>query len=98
MKWGHNPLILDFIPDISRVAPSAAARRRAMTPHCEYCEWPATQRMRPPRLARRVKMFQHHRPRKPFAHGDNPDPAQAAASRITISDIVAHLVDAEKFS
>jgi hypothetical protein len=36
--------------------------------------------------------------KSPFAHGDKPDPAQAAASRITLSDIVAHLVGAEKFS
>jgi len=37
-------------------------------------------------------------PEKPFAHGGKLDPAQAAASRITLPDIVAHLVDAEKFS
>jgi hypothetical protein len=53
-----------FIPDISRVEPAAAARRRAMTPYCEYCEWPATQRMRSAWLARRVGIFQHHRLRK----------------------------------
>jgi hypothetical protein len=35
---------------------------------------------------------------KSFAHGDKPDPARSAACRITLSDIVAHLVDAEKFS
>jgi hypothetical protein len=37
-------------------------------------------------------------PKGPFAHGDKPDSAQSAASPITKSDIVAHLVDAEKFS
>jgi hypothetical protein len=37
-------------------------------------------------------------PKKYFAHGDKPEPAQSAASRITLPDIVAHLVAAEKFS
>jgi len=37
-------------------------------------------------------------PEKFFAHGDKPGPAQSAAFRITIPDIVAHLDDAEKFS
>jgi hypothetical protein len=46
-------------PDISRVEAVAAARRRAMTPYSSYCEWPATQWMRPDRLARRVKIFEH---------------------------------------
>jgi hypothetical protein len=68
-----------------------------MTPYYEYCEWPATQRMRPARLARRGKFFSITGPEKSFAHRDKSDPAQSAASRITISDIVAHLVDAEKF-
>ena len=44
------------IPDISRAEAAAAARRRAMKPYSLYCEWPATQRMRPDRLARRVKI------------------------------------------
>jgi hypothetical protein len=69
-----------------------------MTPYCEYGEWPATQRMRPTWLARRVEIFQHPRPETSFAHGDKPDPAQTAASRITLSDIGAHPADAEKFS
>jgi hypothetical protein len=73
-------------PDISRVAPAAAARRRAMTPYSEYGEWPATQRMRLSQLARKVEIFQHHRPEKLFAHWDNPDLAQAAASRSTLSE------------
>jgi hypothetical protein len=37
-------------------------------------------------------------PKSPFAYGDKPDSARSAACRITLSDIVAHLVDAEKFS
>jgi len=45
-------------PDISRVEVTAAARRRAMKLYLWYSEWPATQRMRPDRLARRVKIFQ----------------------------------------
>jgi hypothetical protein len=44
------------------------------------------------------KFFSITDPEKSFAHGDKPDPAQSAASWITLSDIVAHLVDAEKFS
>jgi hypothetical protein len=69
-----------------------------MTPYYEYCEWPATQRMRPTRLARRGKIFSITGPEKPFAQWDKPNPAQAAACRITLSDIVAHLIDAEKLS
>jgi len=62
-------------PDISRVELAAAARRRAMTPYYEYCEWPATQRMRSARLARRVGIFQHHRLRKaPSLTGTNRTP------------------------
>jgi hypothetical protein len=60
-----------------------------MTPYYEYCEWPATQRLRPTWLARRVKIFQRPRPEKALAHGDNPKPVQAAACRIMLSDIVA---------
>jgi hypothetical protein len=67
-----------------------------MTPYYEYCEWPATQRMRPARLARRVEFLSIPAPEKPFANGDKPNPAQTVACRITLSDIVAHLVDAEK--
>jgi hypothetical protein len=45
------------------------------------------------------EIFQHPRgPEKPLAHRDKPNPAQAGASRIRLSDIVTHLVDAEKFS
>jgi hypothetical protein len=45
-----------------------------------------------------VEFFNITGPEKSFAHGDKPDPAQSAASRITLPDIVAHLVDAEEFS
>jgi len=69
-----------------------------MTPYPEYCEWPATQRMRPARLARRVEFFSITGAEKPFAHRDKPNPAQTVACRITLPDIVAHLVDAEKLS
>jgi len=67
-----------------------------MTPYSEYCEWPATQRMRPARLARRGEFFSIPGPEKPFAHLDKPNPAQAAVCRITLSDFLAHLGDAEK--
>jgi hypothetical protein len=55
-----------------------------MTPYCEYCEWPATQRMRPDRLARRVKIYQQRRPEKKTAHGDKPNPERATACRLTL--------------
>jgi hypothetical protein len=37
-------------------------------------------------------------PETSSARGNKPDPAQSADSRITWSDIGAHLVDAETFS
>jgi NAD-dependent deacetylase len=39
------------------------------------------------------KFFSIAGPEKSSAHGDKPDSAQSAASRITIVDVVAHLVD-----
>jgi len=42
-----------------------------MTPYPEYCEWPATQRMRPARLARRVEFFSITGPEKPSLTGTN---------------------------
>jgi hypothetical protein len=51
--------------------------------------------MRPTRLARRVEFFRIIDPETSFAHGEKPAPAQSVAGQITLSDIVAHLVDAE---
>ena len=52
-----------------------------MMPYSEYCEWPATQRMRPTRLARRVKFSSITGSAKPPAHGDKPNPACATGCR-----------------
>jgi hypothetical protein len=47
-----------------------------MTLYSEYREWPATQRMRPARLARRVKSLQHRQPRgEPRSQGQT-DPGE----------------------
>jgi len=66
-----------------------------MTPYCEYGEWPATQRMRPMRLARRVEFFSITGPEKLFATGTNRTRRSQPPVGARCLNIVAHLVDAE---